>query len=83
MRQTGIMLSEAFKVKALSLLGRYEATGMTVTNQGKTMPFRDFDRKRVESIPEILSLLQRFLDGKLDLKTFKSEIGRASCRERV
>lgn len=66
------MLKEPFRKKALSLLEHYQSIGMTVTNQGNTMPFREFDGKRVEAIPEILDLLQQFLLGKQDLQTFKA-----------
>jgi len=74
------MLNEIFKKKALTLLERFQQAGMTVTNQGKTFPFRDFGSLRMKAIPEINDNLQVFLQGKSDLKTFKSN-NEALCRK--
>jgi hypothetical protein len=66
------MLTEQFRTKALALLEQFQETGMTVTNQGKTLPYREFGELRMKAVPEIRSNLQLFLDKQLDLKTFKS-----------
>lgn len=74
------MLNDIFKKKALTLLERFQKAGMTVTNQGKTLPFREFGSLRMKAIPEISENLQVFLKGKSDLKTFKSN-NEALCRK--
>ncbi len=72
-------LTEPQKVKALQLLEEYKRIGLTVTNQGEIHPFRDFDKKRIEAIPEISHLLEGFFAGKVDLTEFK-ESHEVLCR---
>lgn len=67
------------KSRALGFLEGYRRAGLTVLNQGQTYPFREFDQKRVEAIPEILRLLRDFLAGSVDLIGLK-ESHEVLCR---
>jgi hypothetical protein len=72
-------LSDSVKSIALRFLEQYKRAGLTVLNQGHTYPFREFDQKRVDAIPEILELLRDFLSGTVELVGLK-ESHEVLCR---
>jgi hypothetical protein len=73
-------LSESAKSTALRYLDQYKEAGLTVSNQGHAYPFREFDQKRVDAIPEILCLVRDFLSGSVDLIGLK-ERHELLCRQ--
>lgn len=72
-------LSDSAKNTALRFLEQYRQARLTVLNQGHTYPFREFDQKRVDAIPEILRLVRDFLSGPVDLVGLK-ESHEVLCR---
>ncbi len=73
-------LTETQRNTALKLLDDYKRAGLTVTNQGEILKFRDFDQKRRAAIGEIANLLRGFLEGKNELSAFK-ESNEILCRQ--
>jgi len=73
------ILGEQQKRKALQLLEEYKRAGLTVFNQGRTYPVKEFAELRMEAIPEIRGLLERFLSGGVNLIEFK-EAHEELCR---
>jgi len=75
-----VRLTESQSAKALHLLEAFKRAGLTVAStQGQVLPFRDFDQKRVDAIPEISRLLTDFLAGRVDLVGLK-ESHEVLCR---
>ena len=66
-------LTTAQESQALQLLGEYERLGLTVVYRGHTHSFKDFDKKRMDAIPEILQLLKKFLEGNVSLRSLKED----------
>lgn len=72
-------LTESQKVIALKLLEDCKQSGLTVINQGETLPYKVFDDKRTAAIGEIVQLVRDFLGGKIDLTNLK-ESSEILCR---
>jgi hypothetical protein len=76
-------LNEEQKKRAIQIWQKYSNEGEHFTNASQEYTHEQLDQRRVEVIPEVLSVLQNYLSGKAQLDEFKTKIDSINKRNRL